>query len=149
MYFSIEFEYANNLDKIILEKKVSISMNQLWKNYWNTGIIYDYSPQHFDDLLTYDYEDGNFGPVAIIPNSSGLKLFLQSDQRNMFVGRLEWGMGSNNYGDRGRNLFTSLKLNPNENLNFSVDYYWGKSNEKYHWVDYCSFDFAPTLEHCF
>ena len=30
-----------------------------------------------------------------------------------------------------------LKLNPNENLNFSMDYYWGKSNEKYHWVEIC------------
>jgi hypothetical protein len=135
LYFSLEFEYANNLDKIPLEKKISISANQLWQNYWNTGILFDYSPQHYDDLLTYDYEDGKIGPIMMIPKSNGLKLFLQTDQRGLFSGRIEWGWGNNNWGDVGTNIFTGIKWSPNENINLNLDYYNGNSSEKFHWVE--------------
>ena len=135
LYFSLELEYANNLDKIPLEKKISISANQLWQNYWNTGVLFDYSPQHYDDLLTYDYEDGKIGPIMMIPKSNGLKLFLQTDQRGLFSGRIELGWGSNNLEDVGNNIFTGIKWTPNENLNLNLNYYNGKSSEKFHWVE--------------
>ena len=135
LFFSTEFEYGNNLDKLPVEKKFKFSLNQLWQNYWNTGIVFDYSPKHYDDLLTYDYEDGDLGPAMIVPKSTGWKMFLQTDQRNLFSGRLEYGIGKNNWNDFGSNIFSSLKFSPNENLKFSLEYYNGQSKEKYHWVE--------------
>ena len=135
LFFSTELEYANNLDKLPIEKKIIFTLTQLWQNYWHSGIITEYSPKHYDDLLTYDYEDGDLGPVAIVPKSNGWKCFVQTDQRNLFSGRLEYGIGTNSLNDRGTNLFSSLKFSPNENLKFSLEYYRGKSKEKYHWVE--------------
>jgi hypothetical protein len=139
LFFSAEIEYANNLDKLPIQKKLTLNFNQLWKNYWNTGFIIDFSAEHYDDLLTYDYEDNYLGPIAEIPKSIGYKMFLQTDQRNLFSSRIEYGIGWNTLKDFGSNIFSSIKFSPNENLNFSLDYYNGNSKEKFHWIEITEF----------
>lgn len=145
LYFSTEIEYAENLDNLAIEKKIIISANQYWENYWNSGIVWEYSPKHFDDLLTYDYEDGDLGPVTVEPKSEGLKLFLQTDQRNLFSTRFEYGIGRNELSDFGSNIYSNLNFSPNENLKVSFDYYNGYSSEKYHWVEIT--ETTETSEH--
>ncbi len=135
LYFSSEIEYAENLDNLPIEKKLILSANQYWANYWNSGIIWEYSPKNFNDLLTYDYEDGDLGPITIDSKSEGLKLFIQTDQRNLFSSRFEYGLGRNDLSDFGSNIYANLNFSPNENLKVSFDYYNGYSSEKYHWVE--------------
>ncbi len=140
LYFSCEIEYAENLNNLPTKKKLILSMNQFWSNYWNTGISLENSPKHFDDLLTYDFEDGDIGPVAIKPKSNGWKIFLQTDQRNLFSARIEYGVGKNELNDFGSNIYSNLKFSPNQNLKVSFDYYNGYSREKYHWVEITEFN---------
>ena len=139
LYFSSEIEYAENMDNLPIEKKVILSLNQYWTNYWNTGLVLEHSPKNFDDLLTYDYEDGDLGPTTVEPKSKGWKIFLQTDQRNLFSARLEYGVGDNDLNDFGSNIYSNLKFSPNENLKISFDYYNGFSKEKYHWVEITEF----------
>lgn len=145
--FFLEHDYAENLDKIILDNKYHIGLNLTWLNYWEMGSSFSFNKERFDDLLTYDYEVGRFGFIAKKPATRGFDIFLQSDTRLPLNGRLEWGTGNNTLGDKGWNYLGSLNWNPNINLHLDLNYYNAAAEEKYHWVEITELVLLDTIAH--
>ena len=142
-----DYEFAKNLDNILLEKKSSMGIKLTDLNYWTMGSSFSINSKRFDDLLTYDYEVGRIGYIAKKPESKGFDVFLQSDLRLPLYGRFEWGYGDNTLGDKGWNYLGSLSWNPNINLHLDLNYYNAASEEKFHWVEITEFVDSIYINH--
>ncbi|MBT7940354.1 MAG: carbohydrate binding family 9 domain-containing protein [Candidatus Marinimicrobia bacterium] len=131
----ISFDYAANLDDLILNRTVNINIEFTNVNYWSTSFGFSRSFEYYDDKLTYDSELKELGPDVKLPETDGAYFTLQSDYTNPLVFSTSLVYGSNKLGDWGRHYSVNILSRLFDRLELSLNFNRNRSFEKFHWLE--------------
>ncbi len=135
MKFSAGGQYRENLDGLVLNKKVRMNVGFTFLNYWRTGFGLNRTFERFSDKTTYDYETGNLGPPVRQAETDGGYLYLRSDFTKPVAMNVSYGFGNSRIGDWGKFASLGLTLRPVHFFEFRLDYSKNRSFEKYRWLE--------------
>ena len=131
----ISYDYASNLDNLILNKTVNINFEFTNLDYWSTSFGFSRSFEYFDDKLTYDSELKELGPHVKLPETDGIYISLQTDYTRPLVFSSSIVYGSNKLGDWGRHYSVSILSRLFDRLELSLNINRNRSFEKFHWLE--------------
>ena len=133
--FGIEYNQEKNLNNLLLANEIQFEYILQFTNYWSLISYYYHNTEHYDDLLTFDYDDRKIGPITKIPKSNGYSLNISSDDSKSLSGNISFGSGSSEFGDKKNTILCDLFFEPNNYATIHLGYEGIRSKEKFHWLE--------------
>ena len=133
--FGIEYNQEKNIDDLLLQDEYQFEYTVEFENYWRIISHYYQSGEHFDDLLTYDYETGKIGPIAKLPSSDGYSVNFFTDDSKQLSWNVNIGYGTNDFDDKKFTYNLDIFYEPNNYIMTQVGFLHRDTREKNHWLE--------------
>lgn len=118
-----------NFDRTNLQNGFDFNMHHQLKNYWWVHFDYYHTWRSFDDL------DTRGGPLIVRPANDGFEIELESDDRFMVSGWVEFEWENNSVGSTHREVSGSIRIRPTSRFEISLRprYSWDFNDAQ--WVE--------------
>jgi hypothetical protein len=103
-----------NFDRDTLEDGFSINTHHEFQNYWWLHAEFYHLSRAFDDLETRG------GPLIVTPVHSGIDIEIESDDRFMVSGFVEYEWERSSAGSKHREMAAGIQVRPTSNIEISV-----------------------------
>ena len=127
IYSQLRFTYYENLNGEPTDKFLYYSVSTSFTNKHSLSISMNYSPSHYDDLLTRG------GPSVYLPSHYGYFIFYGTDRTRMFACRFVYGTGIS-----GESITRRIELilmgAPSKMGSFRITYSISTTKNPYQWV---------------
>ncbi len=140
----IQFKYAENLQKDVLDHSVSFHTSIEFQNYWATRIVLVNTKSHFDDLMTWEDNNHNgiynfgidsLGFVLKVPETRGVSTVLSTDIRKPLYAEYSVSYVQSEINDWGREHALVFNYNPTESFQLEVGASQIRAFEKFRFLN--------------
>ncbi len=152
---NIYTKYEQNLDNILLDKYIGVSVLSNFVNNYYINSSYIHQFERFNDRMLFDYKDQilqSKSPLSVEPEQFGLIFEMGTDPNKFLSANSNLAYVKNTFGDN--TLVSGIKLNYyTDNSSLSINWNRTTADQSYYWLDIFDeisyYDMAPndTVSH--